>query len=140
MFWSWEDVKLNRPDLDYGFIFCFCFVFVFRFVLSVTKGEHTSYGRPFPHERGVYRVVHCPFGDIVNHWGGGHLRAFYFWFVARRVCVFLIFNFSELVVDTSLGVPFEDISVRLFIKFCPFGDKRDSTLPGGGGGLCMKGH
>ena len=78
MFWSWEDVKLNRPDLDYGFIFCFCFVFVFRFVLSVTKGEHTSYGRPFPHERGVYRVVHCPFGDIVNHWGGGICAPFIF--------------------------------------------------------------
>ena len=84
-----------------------------------------------------FRVVLCPFGDIVYHWEG-HLRAFYFWFVARRVCVFLIFNFSDLVVNTILGVPVEDISVRLFINFCPFGDKRDSTLPGGV--LSRKGH
>ena len=32
MFWSWEDVKLNRPDLVTGYIlllFCFFFVVLF---------------------------------------------------------------------------------------------------------------
>ena len=60
----------------------------------MTRREHAACRRTFPCGRGFFRLIHCPFDDIVDR-----------------------FN-SDLIVEIHLTVPFEDISIELFPLGC----------------------